>query len=158
MSIGWYILDSLDGGYAALISAMHTATAAKRTGPVAQSIVDCSYDANLKLVKANITDAEKVGSLSEIATDQEGVGVFVMHIVDLADQQLRAFQQIGVIPRVLPMFARIIISATIGRRRHRARCRQQLRRERAGAIIRMRLPGKISIPLPGLLQQTWTSG
>lgn len=90
-----FILDSLHASYAAVLAALDTATAAKSLGTTVQSIRDCGYDANLKLVKARITDAERVGALAELAHDQEGIGVFVQQMRDIDIHQEVAFSQLG---------------------------------------------------------------
>ncbi len=98
MPAKWFILKDDSAGadtITPLKAAMHTATAAKITGDVEQSVRTCAYDATLQMVKADITDAERVGSLAALARDQEGVGIFVMEMVDIDDHQRRAFNQLG---------------------------------------------------------------
>jgi len=98
MPAKWFILKDDSAGadlITPLKAAMHSTTAAKITGDVVQSVRTCDYDATLQMVKADIADAERIGSLAALARDQEGIGIFVMEIVDIDDHQERAFCQLG---------------------------------------------------------------
>jgi len=98
MPAKWFLLKDDSGGadlITPLLAALHTETAAKITGDVIQSVRTCHYDATLKLVKANVTDAERVGSLATLAHDQEGVGIFVMEFDNIVEHQRWAFNQLG---------------------------------------------------------------
>ena len=95
MPARWFVLDSLHADYASVLSALDTATAAKYTGTPVQSIRDAEYDSNIKLVKANITDAERTGSLAPLARDQEGTGVFLEEMRNLTEHQRWGFNHVG---------------------------------------------------------------
>lgn len=91
----WYVLDSLDPNYASVLSALQTATAAKYSGTVLQSVRDAEYDANVKLVKANVLGSELIGDLAPLAKSLEGTGVYLESFDTLVEHQRWAFNHVG---------------------------------------------------------------
>ncbi len=83
-----------------LLAALHTATAAKYTGDVVQSVRPAAHDATQLLVKANITDAERVGDLAALHRDNYGVGIYLDEYVDLDGHAREAFSILGESGRV----------------------------------------------------------
>lgn len=97
----WFVLKDDSAGadtITPLLVALHTATAAKYSGTVAQSIRIASYDATILLVKANITDAERTGALAALARPNYGVGIFKDEYPTHAVKDLEAFSIVGEAP------------------------------------------------------------
>lgn len=95
MPVQWFVLDSAHGDYAGVLSALSTTTAAKYTGTYTQVVRDVEFDTTLKIVKSNITDAERTGTLAALARASEGEGVFVQEWRDHAHADTSIFDFLG---------------------------------------------------------------
>lgn len=101
----WFIVDPTHPDWVAAEPAMEAATAAKYNGTLMLGIRD-GHAANRKLVKANITEAERVGDLAPFVRSLRGQGVYIDEYVSIDHHQAVAFEYLDEAGGRRPLFRR----------------------------------------------------